>query len=50
MEERFKEVYFNQYCCPCKFEHADEGIDPCNDCLSHPMNVDSHKPVNFTEK
>ena len=29
------------------FKDASNGV--CNDCLNHPYNYDSHKPVNFKE-
>ena len=50
MEEKTKIVDFAYYCKICK--HADkEGIeDPCNECLSYPTNIDSHKPVKWEEK
>ena len=42
-----KEVYFYQYCKTCKYCKTKEFEDPCNDCLNNPMNIDSHKPVNY---
>ena len=45
-----KEVYFDVYCEKCvHFDDPDEE-DPCNECLSYPMNYDSHKPVRFKER
>lgn len=46
-----KEVYFHLYCGHCKHKDAEES-DPyskCNDCLSEPINIDSHKPLYFEE-
>ena len=45
-----KEVYFNQYCSTCEYLSADDGVDPCNECLANPSNEDSHKPVNYKKK
>lgn len=50
MEETYKEVYYSQYCKNCKHEKLEEYEDPCHDCLNEPVNVYSHKPVNFEEK
>lgn len=52
MEETYKEVYFSQYCKTCQFEKCDENdiLAPCWDCLGEPVNVYSHKPINWKEK
>lgn len=44
------EVYFYKYCKRCKYKNLREEEDPCNECLSNPLNVESHKPINFEEK
>ena len=46
-EYRFKEVYFDNFCALCKHKDLDEAEDPCDECLSEPVNEYSHKPVNF---
>ena len=46
-----KEVFFEVYCPRCQYKGVSES-DPngkCRDCLESPVNVDSHKPVNFKE-
>lgn len=46
-----KEVFFDVYCPRCQYKGVSES-DPnskCWDCLESPVNVDSHKPVNFKE-
>lgn len=50
MNDSYKEVYFDQYCHTCV--HCDKPgyEDPCDDCLSEPVNVYSHKPVKYVEK
>ena len=45
----FKEVYFNMYCPGCKHEAVKETEEPCNECLSCPVNEHSHKPVKWEE-
>ena len=50
MEDSYKEVYFDQYCNTCEYEKLEESEDPCNECLNEPVNVYSHKPVNWKEK
>lgn len=53
MDEGYKEVYFHEYCEKCKHNNPDDpkGLEePCNECLDHPTNLYSHKPVKFEEK
>ena len=50
MEESYKEVYYNEYCKTCKHFYTDEWEDPCDECLSKPVNLYSHKPVNWEER
>lgn len=48
-ESREKIVDFDQYCDPAKCKHYPtiEGEEPCEECLSNPTNLDSHKPVKY---
>ena len=46
----YKEVYFDQYCNTCKNKNVKEFKYPCNECLSNPINLYSHKPVNYKEE
>jgi hypothetical protein len=48
--QAYKEVYFDQYCRKC--EHRDkEGTDePCEECLSEPLNWNTHRPIKYEEK
>ena len=46
----YKEVYYDQYCSKCEHKDLKDNEQPCNDCLLEPVNVHSHKPVNFKEK
>ena len=47
MDNKYKEVYFDIYCKSCKYDELHDHDEPCNDCLDHPVNVDSHKPVRW---
>ena len=50
MEGDFKEVNFEKYCKTCKYFKIEEFEDPCDECLENPVNLYSHKPVNYKEK
>lgn len=50
MDEIYKEVYFHEYCVNCKHREVKNHEDPCNECLDKPLNLYSHKPVNWEEK
>lgn len=51
MDERgYKEVYFHEYCKTCKHSKVSNTKDPCNECLSEPTNLYSHKPINYEKK
>ena len=52
MDDRYKEVYYNEYCKTCKHEKDDESDvnSPCYDCLAQPVNLYSHKPAYWTSK
>lgn len=43
-------VYFGKYCKTCKHESLDENERPCDECLENPINLNSHKPVNYEDK
>ena len=45
----YKEVYFNKYCELCKYYEFDASEYPCDECMSNPTNLYSHKPINFEE-
>lgn len=46
-DEEYKEVYFDQYCNNCKHKDIDEKQNPCHKCLCEPVNLYSHKPINW---
>lgn len=49
MEIIDKLVEFHKYCKTCKHRALEEWLDPCHDCLNHPINQNSKKPVNYDE-
>lgn len=50
MEDIYKEVYFGEYCSKCSHFDEPDYEDTCHDCLNEPVNLYSHKPVNWEEK
>ena len=44
-----KEVNFFEYCRKCEHYKVNAWDDPCDECLTNPVNEDSHKPINFKE-
>jgi hypothetical protein len=45
-----KIVKYDEYCDKCKHKDIPEDEDPCNECLTEPVNEDSRKPINYKEK
>lgn len=41
------EVDFEKWCPHCNHADISEIKSPCNECLEHPSNTDSRKPVYF---
>ena len=50
MQTETKIVRFDFYCNICANTKIAETEDPCNECLTNPININSHKPVNFEAK
>lgn len=48
-DDQYFEVYFDQYCNKCKYKNCTKYEDPCEECLDNPVNLNSHKPINFEE-
>ena len=44
-----KEVFFEKYCKTCEYAQCGEDEEHCFECLQHPSNEDSHKPVMYKE-
>lgn len=49
-DNKYKEVYFNEYCNSCAHKKCQEHEEPCYTCLNEPVNLYSHKPVKYMEK
>ena len=49
MDEDYREVRFDLYCKDCKHKEVTETESPCNECLEHPVNLHTYKPVNWKE-
>lgn len=52
MEQIEKIVEFEIYCASCEYLEVDDinGKDPCNECLGHPTNINSTKPILYKKK
>ena len=50
MDDQYKEVYFGQYCKTCKHIELEENKEPCDECLSEPINLYTHRPVKWEAK
>ena len=44
-----KEVYFDQYCKTCKNVNSKATDEPCNNCLSNPMNNNIEMGIHHLE-
>ena len=38
------------FCQSCKYEKKEDTDDPCDECLTYPVNLYSHKPIKWKEK
>lgn len=45
-----KFVNFDEYCESCKHFNKAETDEPCNECLTEPVNQHSHKPTKYEKK
>ena len=43
-------VRFDEWCKKCQHAKKKDTDEPCNECLSHPVQTDSTKPLLFVEK
>ena len=49
-DENLQEVYYDRYCKTCEHKKLPEEADPCDECLSNPVNYATHKPMNWEGK
>lgn len=45
-----REVYFDKYCKLCVHKDKEENEEPCDECLTNPVNTNCQRPVMFKEK
>lgn len=45
-----KIVEFDKWCSTCKHKDKKEHESPCDECLSVPARMNSHKPERYVEK
>lgn len=45
-----KFVEYDKWCKKCKHYKLGDSEDPCNECLTIPVNEHSHKPIKWEEK
>lgn len=50
MEDHELFVEFEKYCKTCQYEKLKETDTPCDECLEHPVNHESHKPFHYKER
>lgn len=50
MEDIDMIVEFEKYCETCEYKDTKQHLDPCHECLGHPVNTNSVKPVMYKEK
>lgn len=50
MEFNDKFVEFDKYCKSCANFDKKDSEEPCNECLSNPVNTNSKKPINYEKK
>ena len=48
--QAYKEVYYHEYCKKCKHKNVADTEAPCDECLSEPINLNTHRPVKYEEK
>lgn len=48
--QAYKEVYYHEYCKKCKHRNVANTDMPCDECLSEPLNWNTHRPVKYEEK
>ena len=50
MQNNEKMIFFEKWCTRCKHEAVNENEEPCESCISSPVNENSRKPIKFEEK
>lgn len=47
VDSGLREVNYEKYCGICKNWDCPECMDPCFECLDHPLNYYTDRPVNY---
>lgn len=50
MENHELFVEFDKYCPTCQHEKNVETDSPCDECLEHPVNLNSNKPFCYERR
>ena len=50
VDSDLREVSYEKYCGICKYADCSESADPCFECLDHPLNYCTDRPVNWEAK
>lgn len=50
MDNRDLIVEFDKYCKTCQHKKLEETDSPCDECLEHPVNQESHKPYCYEQR
>ncbi len=43
-------VRYDLWCDKCQHKTIKENDEPCEECLDHPINENTERPINFKEK
>ena len=49
-DDEYKFVDFEKHCMTCKHQDLKGTEEPCNECVSEPVNYQSEKPVKWEER
>lgn len=49
-QQAYKEVYYHEYCKKCVHREVKNVEAPCDECLTEPLNWNTHKPTKYEEK
>lgn len=50
MAENNEKIVDFTYCSTCIHKEKNLETEPCNDCVYHPVNQNSKRPVHYKEK
>ena len=48
--QAYKEVHFHEYCKTCVNKDTPDTKAPCDECMSEPLNWNTHRPVKYEKK